>query len=200
MASDAKETAKQENGSRVYFEAYIENNVKDFAKLGNLVKKVYPNVSNEWMESYRKQAEALKKYLGASKGYSYSRDDGFMPFIEGIAKSKCGVSVKDRWNPADIYMIKKNKEETVKRKLKEITNSTDKEANLLSLNSYMKELVGDKTMVPVSLKAIATKTSTAKAELANMGGKGGGYQFKLKPSSVKWEDQRELVIIRKVIF
>ena len=88
MASDAKETAKQENGSRVYFEAYIEKGIKDFSKLSTIVKKVYPNVSAEWMESYRKQAEALKGYLKANKGYSYSRDTGFMPYIEGIAKSQ----------------------------------------------------------------------------------------------------------------
>ena len=49
----------------------------------------------------------------------------------------------------------------------------------------MKELVQEKTMVPVSLKAIATKTNVAKAELANMGGASGGYEFKLKPNSIK---------------
>jgi hypothetical protein len=185
MASDAKETAKQENGSRVYFEAYIEDRQRDFTKLGNLVKKVYPNVSNDWMESYRKQAEALKDYLGSSKGYSYSRDDGFMPYIEDVAKRKCGVSVKDRWNPADIYMIKTQKERAVKKKLDDITNDKDKAVNLVTLNNYMKELVEDKTMIPISLKAIATKTKNAKAELANMGGSGGGYDFKLKKNSVK---------------
>lgn len=185
MASDAKETAKQENGSRVYFEAYIEDRQRDFNKLGNLVKKVYPNVSADWMESYRKQAEALKDYLGSSKGYSYSRDDGFMPYIEDIAKRKCGVTVKDRWNPADIYMIKTQKERAVRKKLDDITNDKDKSINLVALNNYMKELVEDKTMVPISLKAIATKTKTAKAELANMGGAGGGYDFKLKKNSVK---------------
>jgi hypothetical protein len=185
MAGDAKETAKQENGSRVYFEAYIEKGIKEYAKLLPIVKKEYPNVNAEWMSSYEKQAVALKNYLGSQKGYLYSRDNGFMPHIEGIAKSKCGVSVKDRWNPADIYMIKKTKENEVKKNLKEITEGPNKDDNLLALNSYMKELVEDKTMVPVSLKAIATKTSSAKAELANMGGKGGGYQFKLKPNSVK---------------
>lgn len=185
MAGDAHETAKQENGSRVYFEQYIERGVKDFAKLLPLVKKVYPNVSAEWMESYRKQAEALKAYLGAQKGYNYSRDRDFMPYIEDIAKKRCGVSVKDRWNPADIYMIKSNKENAVKKKLDEITKGSDTDANLLALNGYMKELVADKTMVPVSLKAISTKTAKAKAELANMGGSGGGYEFKLKKNSVK---------------
>jgi hypothetical protein len=138
------------------------------------------------MESYRKQAEALKQYLGNNKGYAYSRDAGFMPFIEGIAKSKCGVSVKDRWNPADIYMIKKNEEKKVMDKLKSITQSSDKDVNLVALNSYMKELVSSKTMVPVSLKAIATKTSKAKAELANMGGSSNKtIQFRVKPNSVK---------------
>ena len=185
MAGDAIETAKQENGSRVYFEAYIEKGVKDFAKLLPIVKKVYPNVSSEWMESFRKQAEALKGYLGTNNGYKYSRDDGFMPYIEGIAKKRCGVSIKDRWNPADIYMIKSSKEIATKKKLDEITQGSDIKANLLALNSYMKELVSDKTMVPVSLKAIATKTAKAKAELANMGGGGSAYDFKVKEGSVK---------------
>jgi len=185
MAGDAIETAKQENGSRVFFESYIEKNITDFAKLLPLVKKVYPNVNSEWMSSYEKQAVALKKYLGSQKNYNYSRDDGFMPYIEDIAKKKCGVSVKDRWNPADIYMIKKNKENEVKKNLIKITEGPDKDVNLLALNSYMKELVSDKTMVPVSLKAIASKTTTAKAELANMGGKGHGPEFKVKPGSVK---------------
>lgn len=151
MASDAKETAKQENGSKVYFEAYIESGERDFNKLSKLVSKVYPNVSNEWMKSFDKQAEALKTYLRSSKGYNYSRDEGFMPFIEDIAKKKCGVSVKDRWNPADIYMIKKTKENEVKKKLLEITSSDDKNINLVSLNSYMRELMNDKIMIPISL-------------------------------------------------
>lgn len=185
MASDAKETAKQENGSKVYFEAYIESGERDFVKLGKLVSKVYPNVSNDWMESFRKQSEALKSYLGSSKGYNYSRDDGFMPFIEDIAKKKCGVSVKDRWNPADIYMIKKTKENEVKKKLQEITSNSDKNVNLVSLNSYMRELITDKIMVPISLKALKTNTKSAKAELANMGTKGSSHDFKLKKNSVK---------------
>lgn len=185
MAGDAKETAKQENGSRVYFEAYIEKNITDFGKLSTIVKKVYPDVSIEWMESYRKQAQALKGYLKTQKGYSYSRDSGFMPFIEGIAKSRCGVSNKDRWNPADIYMVKSAKEESIKVKLKKITESSDKNINLMALNSYMKELVESKVLVPISLKAIATKTKTAKAELANMGGKGNKTDVKLKSGSIK---------------
>jgi hypothetical protein len=39
-----------------------------------------------------------------------ARDSGIMPYIEGIAKTECGVTVKDRWNPMDIVMVKKKYE------------------------------------------------------------------------------------------
>jgi hypothetical protein len=188
MASNAIETAKQENGSKVYFEQVIEKNKdpdKHFNDLSVVIKSVYPGVTKDWMDSYAKQAKALKKFLGNKKGYLYSRDNGFMPFIEGIAKSRCGVTQKDRWNPADIYLIKKDKESEVKTKLKQITDGTDKDNNLLALNGYMKDLLEEKIMIPVSLKAISKSTKDAKAELANVKKQTSHYQFKLKPGSVK---------------
>jgi hypothetical protein len=184
MATDAAETKKQENGSRVYFEAYIEKGERDTKKLQKLVERVYKNVSDSWMDSYAKQAAALKGYLGNLRGYKYSRDEGIMPFIEGIAKSKCGVSIKDRWNPADIYMVKSSKESTIKTKITKITASQDKKKNLLELNAYMRELLAKKELLPISLKAIAAKTKDAKIEPANMGGK-NTMQFSLQPGSLK---------------
>lgn len=184
MATDAAETKKQENGSRVYFEAYIEKGERNPDKLKKIVQKVYPKVSDTWMESFAKQASALKGYLGSSKGYKYSRDDGIMPFIEGIAKSKCGVSIKDRWNPADIYMVKSSKETVIKNKITKITLSSDKKKNLLELNAYMRELLSGKLLLPISLKAIAAKTPSAKIEPANMGSK-NTMKFSLQPGSLK---------------
>lgn len=188
MAGNAIETAKQENGSRVYFEMVIEQNKdpqKNFAELAVAVKKVYSNVTNEWMESYAKQAIALKKYIGTNKGYEYSRDDGFMPWIEDIAKKKCGVSIKDRWDPADIYMVKKNKLNQIKSKITELTKGSDKDANLLALNDYMRTSMASFDMLPVSLKAIKKSTTIAKVEPANAGGKGKSLEFKVVPGSVK---------------
>lgn len=188
MAGNAIETAKQENGSRVYFEMVIEKNKdpqKHFSELLSVVKKVYSNVNSEWMESYAKQAIALKKYIGNNRGYEYSRDDGFMPFIENIAKSNCGVSIKDRWDPADIYMIKKNKKREIENKIKEITKGPDSETNLLALNDYMRVLMANFDMLPVSLKAIKKSTPTAKVEPANAGGKNKTLKFEVVPGSVK---------------
>lgn len=184
MATDAAETKKQENGSRVYFEAYIEKGEKDPKKLQKIVEKVYPKVPDIWMSSFAKQATALKGFLGSKKGYKYSRDEGIMPFIEGVAKTKCGVSIKDRWNPADIYMVSASKESSIKTKITKITASSDKKKNLLELNAYMRELVSSKDLLPISLKAIAAKTTTAKIEPANMGGK-STMKFSLQPGSLK---------------
>lgn len=188
MAGNAIETAKQENGSRVYFELVIEQKkdpIKDFAFLANAVKKVYSNVNTDWMESYAKQSIALKKYIGNNRGYEYSRDNGFMPWIENIAKTKCGVSIKDRWDPADIYMIKKSRSNQIKSRIIELTKGTDKDANLLALNDYMRECMASFDMLPVSLKAIKKSTPSAKVEPANAGGKGKSLKFEVVPGSVK---------------
>ena len=99
MATSATETAKQENGSRVFFESVIENNKEPSAKE---MLKVYDGYNLQWKLTYRKQVAAVKEYINNEKGYEYSRDSGTMPFIENIAKTDCGISVKDRWNPMDI--------------------------------------------------------------------------------------------------
>jgi hypothetical protein len=179
MAGNAIETAKQENASKVYFRKYIESTkVPSEAELFSEVVEVYPDLAKNlalrtaWMSTFQKQAEALKNYLGSNnKGYIYSRDErnGFMSFIEDIAKSRCGVSTKDNWDPADIYMVKKSKENVIRKKLDSITKNTDEMANIYSLNAYMRELIQSKDLVPVSLKAISKTKTKADLELSNMG-------------------------------
>ena len=110
MATSATETAKQENGSRVFLESVIERGIEPSS---TEMFRVYNGYNSEWKETYRKQADAVKRYIGSQKGYEYSRDKGIMPYIENIAKTDCGVSVKDRWNPMDIVMVKKNMKKVV---------------------------------------------------------------------------------------
>ena len=73
MATNAKETAKQENGSRVFFEHVIEKGREPTDKL---MLDVYDGYNPEWKDTYRKQTEALRKFLKSSKGYEYSREIG----------------------------------------------------------------------------------------------------------------------------
>jgi hypothetical protein len=172
MATDAKETAKQENGSRFFFESVIE---KGKEPSDEEMKKIYDGYGPEWKTTYRKQTEALKKFLGSSKGYEYSRDSGIMPYIEGIAKKDCGVSVKDRWNPMDIVLVKKSQRRVIEGTIRELTNipGMSSDAKLTLLNAYMREALDEKVLVGVSLKAIAAKKKTASVEVANARGKSG---------------------------
>ena len=169
MATSAIETAKQENGSKHFFQSMIEKNKEPSD--GDM-KKIYGGYNDEWKSTYKKQTVALKKFLGSSKGYEYSRDKGIMPFIENIAKTDCGVSVKDRWDPMDIVMVKKDMKKTVEGTIKELTNmkGMTKDANLLILNAYMREALKDKILIGISLKAIKSNKSKASMELANMRG------------------------------
>ncbi len=169
MATSAIETAKQENGSRVFLESVIETGKEPSA---TEMFKVYDGYNSEWKETYRKQVDAVKRYIGSQKGYEYSRDDGTMPYIEDIAKTDCGVSVKDRWNPMDIIMVKKNKKSVIEGTIRELTNidGMNKPANLILLNAYMREALEDKVLIGISLKAIKSSKNKASMELANMKG------------------------------
>jgi hypothetical protein len=189
MAGNAIETAKQENGSKVFFQKYIESSkIPSESELFSVVSSVYPDLAKNkllreiWMSTYVKQAAALKSYLKNNKGYSYSRDEnsGFMTYIEDIAKSRCGVKTKDNWNPADIYIVKKSKENAIKKNIDQITKNPDQMANLYSLNAYMRELIQSYDLVPVSLKAISKSKVKADLELSNMGkGKQKELQFSI---------------------
>ena len=56
MATNAKETAKQENGSRVFFEHVIEKK----EPTDEMMLDVYDGYSPEWRDTYRKQGKHLK--------------------------------------------------------------------------------------------------------------------------------------------
>ena len=184
MATDAKETAKQENGSRVFFEHVIEKGKEPTDKM---MLSIYDGYGPEWRDTYRKQTAALKKYLGVNKGYEYSRDSGIMPYIEKIAKIECGVSVKDRWNPMDIVLVKKSKKKVIEGTIKELTNieGMSKEAKLGLLNAYMRETLNDKLLIGVSLKAIAKNKKNASTEVANAGGKSIPTEVDMVKGSLK---------------
>ncbi len=184
MATSAVETAKQENGSRVFMESVIENNKKPSF---NEMKKVYDGYGFDWEDIYDKQTKALQKFLGIRKGYIYSRDEGIMPMIENIAKEECGVSVKDRWNPMDIVLVKKSMKDVVEGTIKELTNidGMSKDAKLELLNAYMRETLNDKVLIGVSLKAIKESKKVATQELANMAKGTARTTIEYDPGSLK---------------
>ena len=185
MATNAAETAKQENGSKFFFQSVIEKNKEPSDKD---MLKIYDGYNLEWKTIYRKQTVALKNFLGTKKGYEYSRDTGIMPYIEDIAKKRCGVSVKDRWDPMDVVLVKKNMMRVIKGTINELTNidGMTKDANLVLLNAYMRDALKEKLLIGVSLKAIKNTKRVASVELANMNtNKSSRINIKLKSKSLK---------------
>ena len=184
MATSAVETAKQENGSRYFLESVIERGVTpDWREM----RKIYDSYDASWKSTYEKQTVAVQKFLGIRKGYTYSRDDGIMPMIEEIAKTECGVSVKDRWNPMDIVLVKKSMRDVVEGTIKELTNidGMSKDAKLELLNAYMRETLNDKVLIGVSLKAIKENKKVATQELANMAKGSARTTIEYDPGSLK---------------
>ena len=179
----AIETKKQENGSKVVFESVIE---KGRFPSTSTIERVYPNVPAKWVDNYKLQSEALKKYLGSNKGYVYSRDTGIMPFIERLANKQMGVTKKDAWNPMDIIMVKKNLEIKIMKeieKIAELPGMLPKD-RLIKLNLYMKDLLKKKVMLPISLKEIKAGVREAALEESNVDAKSKGVNFSLVPKSL----------------
>lgn len=184
MASNAKETQKQENGSRFVFENFIENG--KMPSINEIEKTVYPDMPAKWYTTYELQAKALKDYLKTNKGYNYSRDIGIMPFIEKLASRNMGVTTKDRWNPMDIVIVKRNFEKDIRDKITSISNEKiDKQARLVKLNSYMKELLIEKKLIGISLKEIKKGVDKAIVEESNISSSKSAHNFKLKRNSLK---------------
>jgi hypothetical protein len=108
-----------------------------------------------------------------------------MRAIESLAAKEMGVSVKDRWNPMDVVIVKKQAEATVLKNIAAIASENiDKSARLIKLNEYMKELLKGKILLGISLKEIKLGVLEAKVEESNLV-KAGGANFKLKKGSLK---------------
>ena len=179
----AIETKKQENGSKIVFESVIE---KGKFPTTSTIEKVYPNVPAKWVDNYKLQSEALKKYLGSNKGYVYSRDEGIMPFIERLANKEMGVTKKDAWNPMDIIMVKKQGQAKIIKEIEKIayTKGMQPKDRLIKLNLYMKDLLKKKIMLPISLKEIKSGVKEAALEESNVSAKSKGVNFSLVPKSL----------------
>ena len=156
---NAAETAKQENATRFVCEQFIDGTPAGMPS-GDKIAAIYPNYDDDWHATFKLQAEKLKGWLTTNKGYEYSRDDGIMPFLEKIAINKCGVSTKDSWNPADIYIVRKTKKREIETELTRIGNlSVPKPQKLDMLNDYMRKMFVTRDLVGISLKKLG-RTAT----------------------------------------
>ena len=151
-------TADQERGSAFIFGQPL-NKDKDFKSvddiildentLKELVKIFKGDVPFDWLTSYYAQQKVLLDEVSPKKVSQFNRDGGFMDFVTKLIAKKFGITKKDNWDPADIWIIhgdEKQYIDKIKGKM-EPPHQTLAELNKL-LRGYFKK----KQIIGISMK------------------------------------------------
>ena len=177
--SDAKMTQIQELGSAKVFEYAIKLNSKKYTSVENLkadknlmdeltdiwVKESggkLTEVDDEWLESFHKQQEVLINKISTPHFTEFNRDGGFMDYVTDIVK-EFGISQKDNWDPADIWLIED--EEKARKSIDKILNrgsGRKTDSRLKEFNAMMRVLFNSKKVFGISLKKIGSGNAQIK--------------------------------------
>jgi hypothetical protein len=110
------------------------------------------------------------KTAGWGRQFQYDRDgkhktmgtgSGFMKFISDIVKNNAGISQKDTWNPADIWLTRKIckeksfKGQTPQKVIEDAVKLVNSIKDIEILNSVMRRLFISGDVIGVSLKKVA---------------------------------------------
>lgn len=163
---DAATTAKQEKGSAYIFEEALKRNtpwptekaLANDEKVMSKLREIYPEVDDDWISNYWKQHKVILREFGNSSAskFDHSGNDSFMNFINEVVRTNFGITKKDNWNPADIWMIKGDKNKLVK-KIEETVYGTKDSQTIQQLNALMRGLYKSRKIVGISLKKISGK-------------------------------------------
>jgi hypothetical protein len=134
------------------------------------------SLPKEWKQSSLVGAKKIKQVIGGRAGeYMFVRGDAIIEEAIskafGRVKKQTNLSSEDKWNPADIWMLRKSMKNKIAEKLKT-------EGTIDCLNNYLQELNASKDMIGFSLKKIGgtptlklingdTPTERKKKESAN---------------------------------
>lgn len=139
------------------------------------MEQEYPTMSNDWREGILAGTDALLKYIGHKPGskdtsWKYAHYDGKTKSIPASSTSdivnyiwdifdrdqkKLFAGKKDSWDTADVYIVKANKENEIRKvvdELKESFKNLDPAIFVGTVNTYMSSLLESKILIPISLK------------------------------------------------
>lgn len=143
-----------------------KKNVDELNKIFSVGSKQYmqfvpgiPKGSDEylWANTFLQQHKTMLSKFGSTKWTVFNRDKGFMEWISDHVKTHHGISKKDAWNPADIWLIKNETE--WKNKINSECNGKGEFAQIAVLNSIMRHAFAKKDIVGISLKKISKATA-----------------------------------------
>ena len=120
-----------------------------------------PEAFADWYNTFQLTGPAVKKIVGSLTSYDIIHDatdkSEFTSNIEKFLK-KVGISKKDSWNPADIFIVKKDKRKEITDALEKMIETYDASEGLLNMvNDKIYKLYTDKQMFPISLKQITAE-------------------------------------------
>lgn len=158
-ASDAKTTAMQERASAWIIRRAIKDN-KRYGKWTDIkldekyaeLAKIYPDVEEEWVKVFFEQQKKMLEEFANTAFDEFNRDGGFMDYISNIVKTKFGISKKDTWNPADIWLIR---DETNVMSIINHTVGGNGSQTILELNAVLRKLFRERKVVGISLKKVS---------------------------------------------
>ena len=148
--------------SRIYKDV---DDLKSDKKSFESLVKLYPDLetNTKWVDGLIAQQKTVGVKLKQGNYTEYNRDGGFMDFISKVVKTKFGISKKDNWNPADVWVIK-NQASVERDILKAVEGQRP---SIQELNAVMRRMWDDKRLKGISLKAVSGKI--AKWEEVNVG-------------------------------
>ena len=166
LSSDAKTTEMQENASLIIIRDALQNN-KRYTDVKALMKApvfkdivtAYPDINDTWCKGLLAQANKMRSQFSGVRFDTYNRDGGFMKYISDHVSKRYGISKKDSWNPADIWLIKNERQ---------VRKELDATSSLRELNDVMRSMYRDRRLCGISLKAVSG--SSARFEEVNMSG------------------------------
>ena len=169
--ADAATTRAQEKGSAYILLRALKDN-KSWKDAGTILtdkttmptlnkiwqKEINRDVDEEWLEGYYLQHKKMLAEFSDSRWnvFDHSGSGSFMDFISATVRKNFGISKKDNWNPADIWMIKNTVEKITDDVEATVFGSKDSQT-ILELNALLRQMYNERRLVGVSLKAISGK-------------------------------------------
>ena len=162
--ADAKTTLMQEKASTYVFERVLKDNktwpsvekmMEDDITM-NGIKDVYPSVDYEWLEVFHKQHQKMFSLYSSAQFdvFDHSGTGSFMDYISQLVNQKFGVTKKDNWDPADMWIIK-GSVASVTKVMEDNVSGSKATQTIEELNSIMREMFKKKIVVGVSLKKVS---------------------------------------------
>ena len=205
--SDAEFTAMQEKATAYILKRAFEDN-KRFNSAEDIIKDTvtkkglenifrYRNTQlfkfelpletktpeDKWLNTfYLQQKKMLVEFAGAEFTV-FNREGGFMDFITDLIKDKFGISRKDAWNPADIWLIRKK--DVFRTKIKKELAGPRGTQTIKELNAIMRSMFQKREVVGISLKLISDQqakyqeVNVSEAFFKKLENMQGEYDFKL---------------------